>query len=303
MKGGKYAILVCVLCLFLAYSASAHAQNKAQTSAPAKAQAAKGNEEPSKTEVLNEALIAAVDTENAGGIQKALSGGADVNTKDREGMTPLMHAALRGNPDIVDLLLQKKARVDVTDIFGVTALMQAAWAGHTVIVGKLMACGADPDLQSTIDIPRLKKKGVNALIGACMNGNLEVVKLLLARDAKVNQQDAEGQTALIFASKNGYPDVVELLLSQGAKTEIKDQFGRTALTVATIHGQLEVVRLLISVGANVNTKDANNMRPIVYASALDHGEIYAMLKSAMLRKPQANSFRRAPQQPPQRPGV
>ena len=117
---------------------------------------------------------------------------------------------------------------------------------------------------------------------------------------KVNQQDAEGQTALIYAAKNGYPEVAELLLSQGAKTEIKDQFGRTALTVATIHGQIEVVQLLIAAGANVNTRDANNMKPIVYASALDYGEIYTMLKSAMTRKPRswAQSFRRAPAPPP-----
>ena len=110
------------------------------------------------------------------GIQKALSNGADINGRDQEGMTPLMHAALRGNREIVELLLQKKARVDLVDIFGVTALMQAAWAGHTEIVADLVASGANPDLQSTIEIPRLKKKGVNALIGACMNGNAEVVK-------------------------------------------------------------------------------------------------------------------------------
>jgi ankyrin repeat protein len=304
MRGGKYALGVCVLCLFVGFSALAHAQIK--SNAAPKAQGARVNEEPSRTEQINETLIAAVDAESIGAMEKALASGADINGKDREGMTPLMHAALRGNQEIVEFLLKRRARVDLVDIFGVTALMQASWAGHAGIVADLVTAGADPDLQSYIDIPRLKKKGVNALIGASMNGNIEIVKILLEKGAKVNQQDAEGQTALIHASKNGFPDVVELLLSQGAKMEIKDQFGRTALTVATIHNQIEVVQILLEAGANVFTKDTNNLKPIVYASALDHGEIYAMLKSVMLRRPPVmgtTSFRRAPQPPPQSPGL
>ena len=240
MKGGKYAIWVCVLCLSVGFSALAHAQTKSKTSTPSKA--ATKSSEPSKTEQVNETLIAAVDAEDVSGVQKALSGGANVNGKDREGMTPLMRASLRGNLQIVELLLQKKARVDPVDVFGVTALMQASWAGHTDIVEALISSGANLDLQSTIDIPRLKTKGVNALIGACMSGNTDVVKLLLARGVKVNTQDAEGRTALIYAAKNGYFDVAELLLSQGAKTEIKDQFGRTAITIATINGHADVVQ-------------------------------------------------------------
>ena len=86
------------------------------------------------------------------------------------------------------------------------------------------------------------------------------------------------------------------MLSRGAKTEIKDQFGRTALTIATIYDNLDVVCILVSAGANVHTKDIHNKKPIVYASALDHGDIYKFLEAAMARKPSSNSaiFRRAP---------
>ncbi len=106
----------------------------------------------------------------------------------------------------------------------------------------------------------------------------------------MNQQDAQGQTALMHASREGFPQVADLLLSKGAKTEIKDQFGRTALTVATIYGHYQVVCVLVSAGANVHTKDIHNMKPIVYASAMDQGDIYKYLEAAMARK----AFRRAP---------
>jgi hypothetical protein len=123
--------------------------------------------------------------------------------------------------------------------------------------------------------------------------------LLLSADVKINHPDSEGQTALIHAAKNGNAKIIELLLSRGAKTEIKDQFGRTALTIATIHGQIQAVAVLLSAGANPHSKDIHNMKPIVYASALDQGEIYKMLKTAMTRKYPAqgvNSYRKAPQQ-------
>ena len=49
----------------------------------------------------------------------------------------------------------------MTDVFGITALMQASWAGHAEIVEMLLAAGADPNLQSLHEIPKLKKAGVD----------------------------------------------------------------------------------------------------------------------------------------------
>ena len=51
--------------------------------------------------------------------------------------------------------------------------------------------------------------------------------------------------------------------------------------LATIYGQTDVVRILLSAGANVQARDINDMRAIVYASALDRGEIYGLLEVAM----------------------
>ena len=101
----------------------------------------------------------------------------------------------------------------------------------------------------------------------------------------------------MHASREGFSQIADLLLSKGAYTEIKDEFGRTALTIATIYGHYNVVCILVSAGANVNTKDIHNMKPIVYASALDRGDIYKYLEAAMARSPlspQAGQFRRAP---------
>jgi len=194
MKESKRRIAICSLCLLVSLSAPAFAQQKLQT---------QPEQSLSKTEIkaraaetrraqLNQDLFAAIDAQVAGTVLKKLASGADVNARDREGMTPLMHAALSGNPDLNQLLLRKGAAVNPYDGFGVTALMQAAWAGHAQVVEILLAQGADPNFQTVLEFPRLKKAGATALMGASMNGNLEVVKLLLDGNIRVNQQDAEG---------------------------------------------------------------------------------------------------------------
>jgi hypothetical protein len=287
MKESKRRFLICSLCLLLAFPAYALGEQKQENSKsepPKSAAQIKAREAAARREQKNQELFAAVDAQTIGPVLKLLAAGADVNCRDREGMTPLMHAAVHGGTDLTRLLLDRGAVVNTTDSFGVTPLMQAAWAGHVRIVEMFLAAGADPNLQSVLEFPVLKKAGVNALMAACMNGNFEVARVLLDSDARLNQQDAQGQTALMHASQLGSAQLVDLLISKGAQMEIKDQFGRTALTIATIYGHYDVVCVLVSAGANVYTKDIHNMKPIVYASALDHGEIYKFLEAAMAER-------------------
>ena len=288
MNESKCRVLICSLCLLLmmistpapAASDEGTVHSKATVAKPRK----KAKMSQEKLDALNLALFEAVVENDRSSIMRLLGAGAHVDATDRAGMTPLMHAALRGEPDTVRMLLAKGAAVNTMDIFGITALMQAAWAGHAAIVQILVAHGANPNLQSTDEIPRLRTSGVNALMGACMNSNLEVVKFLLARNTDVDQRDAQGQTALMYASQQGNAPIIDLLLSKGASTELKDQFGRTALTLATIYGRYKAVCMLVSAGADVRTKDVHNMMPITYASALDKGDIYGYLKAAMARQ-------------------
>ena len=59
-------------------------------------------------------------------------------------------------------------------------------------------------------------------------GHIEVARLLLARGADPNAQDATGRTALAAAAEYGDPELVRVLLQAGADPERKDGEGRTA---------------------------------------------------------------------------
>lgn len=72
-----------------------------------------------------------------------LEKGADLNTRDKWGRTPLMIAARAGNREMVDLLMGWEADLHARDQRGYTALMYAAWKGHVHIVRALIERGAD----------------------------------------------------------------------------------------------------------------------------------------------------------------
>ena len=113
---------------------------------------------------------------------------------------------------------------------------------------------------------------------ASMNGDKDVVQLLLDQGADPNKADEEGETPLHWATKKGHKDVVQLLLDQGAVHNIASHYGRTPLHQAVSAGYQEVVQLLLDVGADPSTIDQEFIR---VALDNDYTDIVQMLKDAM----------------------
>ena len=80
---------------------------------------------------------------NLEAVKQHLADGADVNAKDKYGLTPLHHAAWQGRNEIVELLIANGADVNAKDVDGGTPLHYAAWQGRNEIVELLIANGAD----------------------------------------------------------------------------------------------------------------------------------------------------------------
>jgi ankyrin repeat protein len=74
-----------------------------------------------------------------------LAKGADPALADRQGMTPLMHAALLNFTDGADELLDAKAPVDQANRRGETALILAVQTKNVAMVRLLVRRGANPD--------------------------------------------------------------------------------------------------------------------------------------------------------------
>ena len=104
--------------------------------------------------------------------------------------------------------------------------------------------------------------GKTALIYACEEGLVDVVKYLVQKNARINAIDDNEMTALMWACIKGSLDVVECLIQQNAKVDVMDRNGMTALTHAYEGGSLHIMKYLLKKGADIN---AGGKPVLIYA--------------------------------------
>ncbi len=137
-------------------------------------------------------------------VKQLLNKKTNPNARDQDGRTPIMLASFNGHTHVVELLLDLGAEVDTRDFSGRTALIYASTGPFPKTVELLLEQGANPN---TID----DVEHFTSLMHAAAEGQLEVVKILLAHRADPALKDVDGDTAESFARKNGHTAVVDLL--------------------------------------------------------------------------------------------
>jgi ankyrin repeat protein len=186
--------------------------------------------------------------------------GAQVNTAAKSGRTALIIAAFT-NPsaEVIRLLLAKGAKVDVMDQRHVTPMNAATFGNDTATVRLLLEAAADLETPDTFI-------GLTPLMNAAGNRNVEAVKMLMAKGAKVNAVSKTeglpkiqtgtvefgGWTPLLMSAAFGPPEAVKLLLDAGAKIDAQDYRGFTPLMLAvgTDRYDRRTVNLLSAHGAD-----------------------------------------------------
>ena len=86
---------------------------------------------------------------------------------------------------------------------------------------------------------------------AAAMGELQTVKLLLARGLPINQGNYDGRTTLHLAVVRGQSAVAKLLLDKGAHVDVVDRRGSSPLLDAVRHNNLGIADMLISHGAQL----------------------------------------------------
>jgi len=114
--------------------------------------------------------------------------------------------------------------------------------------------------------------GDTALIEAAGSSGPEytaIVKLLIARGADIH---ANGDKAILTAARNADPEVVRLLLSKGSPVNVrsKDYYNNTVLMEATSGGSAQVVEILLAAGADVKATNEKGETALMHAATLDH---------------------------------
>lgn len=204
-------------------------------------------------------------------IKELVDKGSDVNCKDKNGSTPLVLACRFAPSSDSTYLIKKGAELVCTSGNGVTPLIAAVMGNNTKLVTILL------EHKIHVDVNQCSLKGKSPIYYAAKIGSLDIVKLLIDKEAYINKPDIEGRTPLFWASQNGFSDIVKLFICKNANIDQCDTKEKSPLYCASKRGHLDIVKLLLSNGADVNKSTHHNKTPLYRAAKRGHFEICKVL--------------------------
>jgi len=170
-----------------------------------------------------------------------LAAGSDPWKEDKNGLTPLDHAAsgYTDRIEVLSLFLDFKPDRALLN----KALVSAVAGGNPKKVVFFIKKAAE------IDAPEGRE---SPLIVAADNGSWRAARLLLRRGVRIDQRDKRGWTALYHAVSRGDEGMVRLLLRYGANLQIIPKGEKAPLALSLANEKYEISRLLVAAGADIN---------------------------------------------------
>jgi uncharacterized protein len=208
-----------------------------------------------------------------------------VSDKDKNGDTPLHLAALHGQLEVAQVLIDAGADVnaknnyppflpdDLNKEYRTKNLQDPAILLHS------QAADYAHELNTQGVTTNDLKNGYTPLdLAEFANNHYKLVQLLVAHGANVNAQAASGATPLFWAVMRDQKDDAKFLLDHGANPNLPDAYGDTILDCAVHLGFQSLVEPLVDKGADVNAEDQSLHRPLTYALQKNEDTAASILK-------------------------
>jgi uncharacterized protein len=197
-------------------------------------------DKPSK-QVANRRLLAAAQRGDATAAALAVRAGANLETRDPRGRTPLLLAVTEDRLVVARLLVHLGANPDALDDQHDTPWLVTGVTGSVDMLEVLLPAGPDLKIRNRF--------GGTSLIPASERGHVAYVRRVVRTDVEINHVNNLGWTALLEAVILGdgsrrYQQIVITLLDAGADPKIADRQGVTALQHAEQRGQRAAARIL-----------------------------------------------------------
>ena len=223
--------------------------------------------------ILAAALLMSAGCGGSGGAEKARAKLAQLG-KDYS-PAEFISCANKGDVTAVKLFLDAgmspNARMTGGDGKEMCALFAGCLGKDEAVVKVLVERGANPN--------DLSLDGQAPLWAAIVNTNLNMVRLLVDKGAKLDGLDPESEfTPLGTAAQCGAVDIMDFLLSKGAGV---NGGGRTPLMGAVWRGNVEAVKLLLNHKPNLEIRDAtDHLTAMDLARKKGFEEIVELLRNA-----------------------
>jgi len=192
-------------------------------------------------------------------IDRLIQKGANINSYNVDGATPLIFAVSYNQPEAVKTLLKHSLRLDEFTSGWETALMIAVKNNYDAIAEILIRAGADIEFADN--------HGTSPLHYAALYGYLHMVDLLLYYDATIDAKSDDGFTALHAAIWAGYADIADLLIQSKANMEVRDNEGDTPFLIAASTGDTLIMGLLYRFGVDIFARNIFNHNALTLAIA------------------------------------
>ncbi|KAG2417025.1 hypothetical protein HFD88_008242 [Aspergillus terreus] len=211
------------------------------------------------SEKLRTALYYAVANGNQQTIHALLAKGSPLNNVTSDGETLLQLSVSKG-VEQMSLLLDAKADIELENGNNLTALNTAVVAEKPDVVKLLIERKANIHHRDGYGWSPIHD-------ASYYRPNVEVVRLLADAGANLTETVNSGQTPLHLAARDARPDIVAVLLEHRGALDIEQRTedGETPLVHAVLGNNLECVRRLLQAGANINAQCQQGWTPLMRA--------------------------------------
>jgi ankyrin repeat protein len=120
--------------------------------------------------------------------------------------------------------------------------------------------------------------GETALMLACLKGHLALAKLLISKQADINQP---GWTPLHYAATGGHVELIQFLLEESAYIDAESPNGTTPLMMAARYGSAKATQLLIDEGADLQVKNQLGLTALDFAKQGNRPDALEIISKSM----------------------
>ncbi len=235
---------------------------------------------------LNNKLLEAAKNGDLKQFKTLLQNGADINSKNAKGLSPIHIASFSGSYEIVRFMIERGVNINA-EVGGWTPLEIAFAQNHRELAKLLLEAGSGfldaakkgeeqqikNILKNGVDVNIKDKEGWTALHQAAFNGHIKIAKYLIQKYADVNAKEVDGWTPLMLASVNGHTKLVKLLIEKGADVNAINVDGWTSLHGAAVNGHIDIAEALVKKGAEVNFGGNNGITPLLVAKSVNRTKL------------------------------